>query len=237
MLINFMSKNIKHVFTLLKTIAIIFLSVVVFNFFFDRANQPTEEEQIEAMLGELEKQVKTVTTSKDSFEYPIQRRPAAEYRVTEKSIEDARGDQYLFICAVSSAVGMVQRAQTLVNLGLDHQNELTVDVDKMVLMLAPAETLCEESRVIAIGYFVPAGTGWTGISSGDWQWLVRTSHAKVSADEIEATQLYMSKKAEFIADFGMMDYPDKLDEFVAEQLGRDPKYVTAGMWNDDFVKR
>ncbi len=231
-----MSPFLKYIFLTLKTLVIICLLIVVFNFFFDRANQSSDEVKIEEMISDLEQKVKTVTTSKSEFEYPIQRRAAAEYTVVEKSVEDASGDQYLYICAVSAAVGMVQRAQTLINIGLDHQNELSAAVNKMLLFLAPAEALCQETRVIAVGFFVLDGKGWSGVSSGEWQWLVRTSNAKVTAQEIEATEMYLANKADFINEFGGLNYSDKLDEFVTEQLGRAPKYASPGMWNEDFIK-
>ncbi len=231
-----MINSTQTVLKILKLCAAAFLLIVVFNFFFERASKNAQADDIEQMVSAIETQIEESSTGGDEFMYPIQRRAAAEYSLVDKSQTDAEREEFLFLCAVSNAVGRAQRAQTIVNIGLDakeaHPNT------RFVIYLAADESLCSESRVIGTGYYVPDGNGWSGISSGEWTWLIRTSSMKVTAEQIEATLLYERNKARFIAEHGEWgDYGDPLDAFVEESLGRKPVYITAGMWNDDFVKQ
>ena len=215
--------------------AIAFLLIIVFNFFLERASKDQKEDSIEKMINSLEEQIDSSKKINDNFEYPILRRSAAEYTIVEKTNERQGKELYTYICAVSKAVGQAQRAQTIINIGIE--TKIEYPEKKMLIYLAPDSVLCKEARVIGIGYFVPTSDGWRGVSGGKWKWLVRTSNVKVTPDQIEATKLYIKHKDEFKEKFGDIDYSDKLDSFIEKELGRQAKYVTAGMWNDDFIKK
>ena len=226
---------LKNVITVTKFIVAAFLLVVVFNFFFQRAQPDKDESGIEKMIQSLENEVLAAKKINHNFKYPIERRPAAEYQIVKQSEESLGGDVYIYICAVSHAVGQAQRAQTVINIGSDVKLELA-DQNK-VIFLAADKDLCHESRVIATGYHVPSSKGWPGVSAGEWTWLVRTSNTKVTEEQIAATQLYIKHKGDYMEQFGSYGYTDPLNAFIEKELGRAPRYVSAGMWNDDFVKR
>ncbi|WP_223788151.1 DUF4875 domain-containing protein [Marinicella meishanensis] len=224
------------IFQGIKLVLLIFLLIVVFNFFFDQAKQNQQAESIETMLTDLEDQVRDLQHSKQTIMLPLIRRPAAEYQVVVQNTEVAGDESYAFLCAVSQAVGQAQRAQTMVNVVEDHKDMLSDGVGKMVVYLAAAKSLCEETLALGVGYHVLDGQGWPGISAGQWHWLLRTSNVQVTAAQIEASELFQKHREEFIQEHGVYDYFDHLDAHVSQLLNRKADYVKTGMWNDDFVK-
>lgn len=213
--------------------AILFITTLIISH--THAENKKTAEELEKMINDIDNTIKSSSKENANFEYPIERRPAAEYVIAEKSDQIVGEDGYVFICAVSKAIGQAQRAQTIVNVIYDTE---TWNGKKNVMVhLAPDAELCSEFDAIAIGFYIPSGNGWNIISNGKWMWLVRTSNIKVTAEEIEATKLRHAHKAEFKEKYGEFGYSEKLEEFIKNKLQRDPQYIKAGMWNDDFLKK
>jgi len=226
-----------------KFLILMFLLIVVFNrvtpIILDKLSERNigvndYEEDIEELTESIRSELDKLNRGNTDIELPLQKRQAAEYTIVESTLENNGHVSYKFICAVSNAVGKAQRAQTIINLGLDELD--ATNSKNMEIFLVPSKALCQESRAIGIGYFVPSGSGWKGLSSGEWTWLILTSNASITNQEVEDSELLEKLKPEFKKKYGMYEYSDKLDEFIKNKLGRDPVYAAPGMWNEVFLK-
>ena len=159
---------------------------------------------------------------------------AGEYVLASVDIpEDERQEeQYVFACIASRVEGKQARAQTMVKammeLAHNHPDH------RILLFLAPHEGLCFEGRLTGTGYLSPQGNGWPAAAPGQWTWNLLTTARKVSDRQVADTIMYESKKDEFRNRYGVYDYHDKLDDFVRSELGREPEYVTSGLWVDTY---
>jgi hypothetical protein len=157
---------------------------------------------------------------------------AVPYELVSQQTINAHGETYEQFCVASQAASKAQRAHTMVKAVLAAKQEHP-DVN-MILMLAPDKALCHLGRLTGMLYHVPSGTGWAGVYPGSWHWHILTTGRAVTEQQIVDTVLYERHVAEFKARFGELDYHPELDAFVRDQLGREPDYVTTGLWVDVY---
>lgn len=158
---------------------------------------------------------------------------AQSYEVVERGVHELHGEKYISACAVSSARSKEKRAQTMVKAVLDVSND--APERKVELFLAPHKDLCLEGRLIGTTYYSPDGQGWKAITSNRWTWYIMTTGVEVTPKQISDTLIYESRRDEFKTKYGVWNYSEKLDEFVKEKLGREPEYVTSGVWVDTYL--
>ncbi len=228
-----MKKLGKIILNILKLLFLAILIIIIFNFFFDRASESQKKitnTDIHKLTKSSGKEVKDNKSSKndDKLKLPIGSNLASEYII----VENDNNKDHISICAVSNAVGKKQRAQTMINIALEVEKQTPESL--YVISLAPHKELCSIGRLIGTTYYSPSGSGWSQIKKGDWKWYILTTNAKVTKRQISDTVLYETNKKKFETEFGSLEYSKKLDVFIEKENGHKAKYVTSGMWVDDY---
>ncbi|MEW8507175.1 MAG: DUF4875 domain-containing protein [Candidatus Thiodiazotropha sp.] len=233
-----MKKFAKGVFKALKMIAIVILGVIVFNRLISFVAESSTRESannapsVERALGAiLDRSLSEKESESAPLQFPLKRRKAAEYAIAEsRQLDDANG-LYRYACAISSAAGKQQRAQTMINVALDLESDNPNS--KYLIYLAPHEALCETSRLLGMTYYAPADQKWSRIKKGQWKWYILTTNTKVTENEIHDTVMYEENRAKF-KDKYSYQYSEKLIEHIEKTVGRKASFVNTGMWVDDY---